>query len=118
MGCRIAIDEFGTGYSSLAYLKQFPIHSLKIDRSFVDEIPHDTNGSEIATAIIAMAHKLHLQVVAEGVENIAQRDFLIAQGCELMQGYLFGKPRHIQDVINEGKAIVQAGSRVKGLRGL
>jgi diguanylate cyclase (GGDEF)-like protein/PAS domain S-box-containing protein len=110
MGCRIAIDDFGTGYSSLSYLKRFPIHSLKIDRSFVEDIPHDTHGSEIATAIIAMAHKLRLQVVAEGVETPAQRDFLVAQGCELMQGYLFGKPRHIQDVIKEGRAIAQSAA--------
>lgn len=104
LGCRIAIDDFGTGHSSLAYLKRFPINSLKIDRSFVEDIPHDTHGSEIATAIIAMAHKLHLQVVAEGVETEAQRDFLVAQGCELMQGFLFSKPLHIQEFVNAGRS--------------
>jgi EAL domain-containing protein (putative c-di-GMP-specific phosphodiesterase class I) len=103
LGCRLSIDDFGTGYSSLAYLKRFPIHCLKIDRSFVEDIPHDPHGSEIATAIIAMAHKLHLEVVAEGVETVEQRDFLIAQGCESMQGYLFGKPKHIQEYVNAGK---------------
>lgn len=104
LGSRIAIDDFGTGYSSLAYLKRFPINSLKIDRSFVEDIPHDPHGSEIATAIIAMAHKLRLQVVAEGVETEAQRDFLISQGCELLQGFLFSKPINIQEFVNDGRA--------------
>lgn len=103
LGCRIAIDDFGTGYSSLAYLKRFPINSLKIDRSFVEDIPNDAHGSEIAAAIIAIAHKLRLQVVAEGVETEAQRDFLTAQGCELLQGFLFSKPIHIQEFVNEGQ---------------
>jgi diguanylate cyclase (GGDEF)-like protein/PAS domain S-box-containing protein len=105
LGCRLSIDDFGTGYSSLAYLKRFPINCLKIDRSFVEDIPHDPHGSEIATAIIAMAHKLRLNVVAEGVETEAQRDFLIAQGCESLQGYLFGKPKHIQDYVDRGRAL-------------
>ena len=105
LGCKIAIDDFGTGYSSLSYLKRFPINSLKIDRSFVEDIPHDTHGSEIATAIIAMAHKLRLNVVAEGVETVAQRDFLIAQGCESLQGFLFSKPKHIQEFVNSGRAL-------------
>lgn len=105
LGCRISIDDFGTGYSSLAYLKRFPINCLKIDRSFVEDIPHDPHGSEIATAIIAMAHKLRLEVVAEGVETEAQRDFLIAQGCESLQGYLFGKPKHIQEYVDQGRAL-------------
>lgn len=104
LGCRISIDDFGTGYSSLSCLKRFPINCLKIDRSFVEDIPHDAHGSEIATAIIAMAHKLHLKVVAEGVETVAQRDFLVAQGCESLQGYLFGKPKHIQEYVNLGRA--------------
>ncbi len=106
LGCKIAIDDFGTGYSSLAYLKRFPINSLKIDRSFVIDIPHDEHGSEIATAIIAMAHKLKLSVVAEGVETEAQRDFLVAQGCDLMQGFLFGKPVDVQEYINSGRSKV------------
>jgi len=110
LGCRISIDDFGTGYSSLAYLKRFPINCLKIDRSFVEDIPHDPHGSEIATAIIAMAHKLHLTVVAEGVETEAQRDFLIAQGCESLQGYLFGKPKHIQEYVDQGKALFFANN--------
>lgn len=110
LGCRISIDDFGTGYSSLAYLKRFPINCLKIDRSFVEDIPHDPHGSEIATAIIAMAHKLHLSVVAEGVETEAQRDFLIAQGCESLQGYLFGKPKHIQEYVDQGRELFFAAN--------
>lgn len=105
LGCRLSIDDFGTGYSSLSYLKRFPINCLKIDRSFVEDIPHDPHGSEIATAIIAMAHKLRLKVVAEGVETEAQRDFLIAQGCESLQGYLFGKPKHIQEYVDLGRTL-------------
>lgn len=108
LGCRLAIDDFGTGYSSLAYLKRFPLNALKIDRSFVEDIPHDEHGSEIATAIIAMAHKLKLSVVAEGVETEAQRDFLIAQDCDVMQGYLFGKPMDIQDYVKQGQAALPA----------
>ena len=104
LGCKIAIDDFGTGYSSLSYLKRFPINSLKIDRSFVVDIPHDEHGSEIATAIIAMAHKLKLSVVAEGVETQEQSDFLVSQGCDVMQGFLYGKPIDIQDYIREGRA--------------
>jgi EAL domain-containing protein (putative c-di-GMP-specific phosphodiesterase class I) len=110
LGCRISIDDFGPGYSSLAYLKRFPINCLKIDRSFVEDIPHDPHGSEIATAIIAMAHKLHLSVVAEGVETEAQRDFLIAQGCESLQGYLFGKPKHIQEYVDQGRELFFAAN--------
>lgn len=105
LGCRLSIDDFGTGYSSLSYLKRFPINCLKIDRTFVEDIPHDPHGSEIATAIIAMAHKLRLTVVAEGVETEAQRDFLIAQGCESLQGYLFGKPKHIQEYVDLGRTL-------------
>lgn len=103
LGCRLAIDDFGTGYSSLSYLKRFPISALKIDRSFVEDIPSDAYGSEIATAIIAMAHKLKLNVVAEGVETEQQRDFLVSQGCECMQGYLFGKPIDVQEYVNSGR---------------
>lgn len=103
MGCKLAIDDFGTGYSSLSYLKRFPINNLKIDRSFVMDIPGDSDGSAIATTIIAMAHKLGLSVVAEGVETEAQRDFLIEQGCELLQGYLFSRPRNIQEFVKSGR---------------
>ncbi|WP_417615119.1 putative bifunctional diguanylate cyclase/phosphodiesterase [Oceanisphaera sp.] len=88
LGVQLAIDDFGTGYSSLSYLKQFPVSRLKLDRSFVQDIPRDT---VLSLAIIELAHRLHMKVVAEGVENEAQRDFLIAHGCDELQGFLFSR---------------------------
>jgi EAL domain-containing protein (putative c-di-GMP-specific phosphodiesterase class I) len=92
LGIRLAIDDFGTGYSSLAYLKRFPLDVLKIDRSFVDDIPIKRDDMEIATTIIAIGHTLGFKVLAEGVENTAQLEFLRAQGCDLFQGYLVSPP--------------------------
>nr|WP_248281484.1 EAL domain-containing protein [Aromatoleum petrolei] len=92
MGLRLAIDDFGTGYSSLSYLKNLPIEVLKIDQSFVRNIPQDRNDMEIAGGIIALARKLNLAVTAEGVETAAQLDFLAGQGCDSYQGYLFSRP--------------------------
>jgi diguanylate cyclase (GGDEF)-like protein/PAS domain S-box-containing protein len=92
MGIRVAIDDFGTGYSSLAYLKRFPIDSLKIDRSFIADVPGDSGNTAITQAIMAMAHSLGLKVIAEGVETEEQLAFLRAHGCEELQGYLFSKP--------------------------
>ncbi|UFQ98348.1 EAL domain-containing protein [Pseudomonas wenzhouensis] len=92
LGLCIAVDDFGTGYSSLNYLKQFPIDVLKIDRSFVDGLPDGEQDAQIARAIIAMAHSLNMMVIAEGVENHAQLDFLREHGCDEVQGYLLGRP--------------------------
>lgn len=90
-GISISIDDFGTGYSSLAYLKQFPINTLKIDRSFVVDITHSSDDQAIAQAIIALGQKLQLNVLAEGVETKEQLEFLMNNGCELIQGHYFCK---------------------------
>jgi diguanylate cyclase (GGDEF)-like protein len=97
MGVRLSIDDFGTGYSSLSYLKRFPLDILKIDRSFVTDLGTDSDDGEIARAIIAMAHALHLEVVAEGVENMRQLDFMRDFKCDYIQGYFFSKPISAED---------------------
>jgi diguanylate cyclase (GGDEF)-like protein/PAS domain S-box-containing protein len=92
MGITLSLDDFGTGFSSLSYLKRFPIHTLKIDRSFINGIPDDLNDNAIAAAIISMGKQLKHRVIAEGVENNAQLDFLSAAGCDEIQGFVFSPP--------------------------
>jgi EAL domain-containing protein (putative c-di-GMP-specific phosphodiesterase class I) len=92
MGVRLAVDDFGTGYSSLGYLRRFPIDRLKIDRSFIDEVPQSQHDSTITKAIISLAHNLNLNVIAEGVETQAQLAFLAENDCDEIQGYFLSKP--------------------------
>jgi len=88
----VAIDDFGTGYSALGYLKKFHIDYVKIDRSFVRDLATDADDLALAEAIVVMAHKLGLKVIAEGVETDEQRALLLGIGCEYGQGYLFARP--------------------------
>jgi diguanylate cyclase (GGDEF)-like protein len=104
LGVSLSIDDFGTGYSSLAYLKRLPLNTLKIDRSFIQDIPKATQDMEIVQAIIVMAHTLHLQVVTEGVETLEQYEFLERYGCDFVQGYLLSRPvplEELRPVLNE-----------------
>lgn len=98
MGLRLSIDDFGTGYSSFAYLKQFPVSTLKVDRSFIKDTPEAEDDAAITAAIIAMAHSLRLEVVAEGVETQAQLDFLRQHRCDHAQGYLISRPLPAADL--------------------
>jgi len=92
IGVRISVDDFGTGYSSLAYLKRFPLHHLKVDRTFVAGLPDNRDSVAITQAVVAMAHSLGMRVTAEGVETPEQASFLRSLRCERQQGYLFGRP--------------------------
>jgi len=97
-GIRLALDDFGTGYSSLSYLRTFPIHTVKIDRSFVDGLPADVASCRLVESIIVMCAALGKHVVAEGVETEGQLDFLHAAGCVAIQGYLLGRPMEAGDI--------------------
>ncbi len=92
IGVELAIDDFGTGYSSLAYLKRFPINKLKIDQAFIRDLPQDEEDTGIVKAVIALAQALNLKIIAEGVETVEQRDFLINNNCHNIQGYFYSKP--------------------------
>ena len=110
---RIAIDDFGTGYSSLNYLKKFPIDTVKVDRSFVMDIPESSEDMAITAAVIAMAHGLHMSVVAEGVETTEQLDFLLQHKCEYAQGFLFSKALPLGDVVKMLSANTQVASKLR-----
>jgi EAL domain-containing protein (putative c-di-GMP-specific phosphodiesterase class I) len=92
LGIALSIDDFGTGYSSLAYLKRLPITTLKIDRSFIKDLPEDHEDAAIVSAIIGLAESFAIDTIAEGVETEAQKDFLVAAGCHAIQGYFYSQP--------------------------
>src|SRR5207244_8419692 len=98
-GVRLAIDDFGTGYSSLTRLKHLPVDILKIDRSFVRDLPGDPGKVSLAAATVQLAHNLGIIPLAEGIETTAQRDYLTAHGCTLGQGFLFGAPRPPEEML-------------------
>jgi EAL domain-containing protein (putative c-di-GMP-specific phosphodiesterase class I) len=98
LGAAVSIDDFGAGYSSLRYLKRLPVDRLKVDRTFVSDIPWDEDAKAITAAVIAMAHKLQLSVVAEGVETQAQLEFLKENHCDFFQGHLFSAPLPVEEV--------------------
>jgi EAL domain-containing protein (putative c-di-GMP-specific phosphodiesterase class I) len=102
IGCNIAVDDFGTGYSSLSYLKTFPLMVLKIDRSFVRDIPHDSRDISISNSIISLAKNLHMETVAEGIEEMEQFSTLQRLDCTYGQGFLFSRPvpaEQLQEVL-------------------
>jgi EAL domain-containing protein (putative c-di-GMP-specific phosphodiesterase class I) len=97
LGIAFSLDDFGTGYSSLSYLQRLPLKQLKIDQSFVRDLLVDAKDAAIAQTVINLAQNLGLDVIAEGVESAAQRDFLMGLGCHAYQGYFFGRPCPLQD---------------------
>jgi diguanylate cyclase (GGDEF)-like protein/PAS domain S-box-containing protein len=110
LGIRFSIDDFGTGYSSLAYLKRLPLYELKIDKSFIQDSPADPSDTAIVQLILSMASSLGLRVVAEGVETTEQADFLMARGCDAMQGYLYARPMPIEVWLQSGAKDMASGS--------
>lgn len=113
LGIKIAIDDFGTGYSSLSYLQQFPINTLKIDKSFVGSINVNQGATSIVDAIVAMAHGLKLNLIAEGVETDPQLEYLKSLGCAEIQGWLFGKAESAQ-MTSEMLDRIRRGGCIRG----
>ena len=107
LGVRFSIDDFGTGYSSLSYLKRLPLHELKIDKTFVDGTPDEPQNAEIVQLVISLAKMLGLRVVAEGVETPVQASFLRDRGCDVLQGFLYAKPRPVRDWLSTLPATAQ-----------
>ncbi|MCR6629798.1 MAG: EAL domain-containing protein [Magnetospirillum sp.] len=103
LGVTLSIDDFGTGYSSLAYLKRFPVNTVKIDRAFVRDLDHDEDGRVIANAIISLAHSLSMKTIAEGVETEVQAALLAKHGCDEIQGYMIGRPLPVSEFVSFAK---------------
>jgi diguanylate cyclase (GGDEF)-like protein/PAS domain S-box-containing protein len=110
LGVKLSIDDFGTGYSSLSILKRFPLDTLKVDKSFIDGLPQDSDSAAITEAVLAMSRKLGFTVVAEGVEHEAQAHFLEQIGCDILQGYYFGKPMPAEHFVAWLGEVAQPGS--------
>ena len=118
MGVRLAIDDFGTGYSSLSYLKRFKVHKVKIDKTFVQDLEHDQGDHTIVRAVVMMSQAFGFRTIAEGVETEAQRDRLIALGCDEAQGYLFGKPQPIHSFLPQFTVTNRAVGDIRQLAAL
>jgi len=116
LGVTLSIDDFGTGYSSLAYLKRFPVNTVKIDRAFVRDLEHDADGRAIANAIISLAHSLSMNTIAEGVETEMQAAMLAEHGCDEIQGYMIGRPMPVADFARFAK-VYDATARSGGAAG-
>jgi len=107
MDISLSVDDFGTGYSSLVYLKKLPVSTVKIDQSFVRDVPEDDDDAVLIQAIIRMSHSLRLNVVAEGVETPAQQAFLRNAGCDELQGFLLARPGTVDDLIEKAGIAIE-----------
>jgi EAL domain-containing protein (putative c-di-GMP-specific phosphodiesterase class I) len=116
LGVRIAMDDFGTGYSSLSYLQAFPFDKIKIDQRFISNLNHDVQSATIVRAVIGLARGLAIPVVAEGVESEDQLEFLAAERCDLVQGYLIGRPAPIEYYAEMAGRVRQTPAQVIPLR--